>query len=67
MYNDIVLDHFSAPRNVGELADADGIGKVGNPRDGDTVIFILKLIITFLPRCDLRLLDAGRLSLPAVW
>lgn len=42
MYNDIVLDHFSDPRNVGEIADADGIGQVGNPADGDNIkIYIL--------------------------
>jgi nitrogen fixation NifU-like protein len=42
MYNDTVLDHFSDPRNVGEIADADGIGQVGNPADGDNIkIYIL--------------------------
>lgn len=42
MYNDIVLDHFSDPRNVGEIADADGIGQVGNPADGDNIkIYVL--------------------------
>jgi nitrogen fixation NifU-like protein len=42
LYNDIVLDHFSDPRNVGEINDADGIGQVGNPADGDNIkIYIL--------------------------
>lgn len=42
LYNDIVLDHFSDPRNVGEILDADGIGQVGNPADGDNIkIYIL--------------------------
>lgn len=42
-YNDIVLDHFSDPRNVGELPDADGIGEVGNPVDGDKIKIFIKV------------------------
>jgi len=36
-YNEIVIDHFSNPRNVGELADeeTDGFGLVGDPMCGD--------------------------------
>jgi nitrogen fixation NifU-like protein len=41
MYNDIVMDHFSDPRNVGEIPNASGIGEIGNPIDGDKIkIFI---------------------------
>lgn len=43
MYNDIVLDHFSDPRNVGELTDADGIGHTGNPADGDKITIYIKV------------------------
>lgn len=43
MYNDIVLDHFSDPRNVGEILNADGIGKVGNPADGDMITIYIKV------------------------
>jgi nitrogen fixation NifU-like protein len=43
VYNDIVLDHFSDPRNVGEIADADGIGQTGNPADGDNIIIYIKV------------------------
>lgn len=43
MYNDIVLDHFSDPRNVGEIADADGVGQVGNPVDGDKIKIYIKV------------------------
>jgi nitrogen fixation NifU-like protein len=36
-YNDTVLDHFTNPRNVGELAEneTDGYGLVGDPACGD--------------------------------
>ncbi len=37
------MDHFINPRNVGELADADGIGDVGNPMCGDIVRLFLKI------------------------
>ena len=37
MYTDLVMDHFSNPRNVGEIEDADGIGQIGNPVCGDVM------------------------------
>ncbi|WP_028972409.1 Fe-S cluster assembly scaffold protein NifU [Sporomusa ovata] len=43
MYNDKVLDHFSNPRNVGEIEAADGIGSVGNPVDGDRITIYIKI------------------------
>lgn len=44
MYSDKVLDHFSNPRNVGEIPDADGIGEVGNVKCGDIMKIYLKII-----------------------
>lgn len=43
MYNDIVMDHFKNPRNVGEIPDADGVGEVGNPACGDIMAFFIKV------------------------
>jgi nitrogen fixation protein NifU and related proteins len=43
MYSDTVMDHFSNPRNVGEIEDADGVGEVGNPVCGDMMTFYIKV------------------------
>ena len=43
MYSDRVMDHFTNPRNVGEIEDADGIGKVGNPQCGDVMWLYIKV------------------------
>ncbi len=43
IYSDKVMDHFMHPRNVGEIADADGVGEVGNPVCGDMMTFYIKM------------------------
>ena len=43
MYSEKVLDHFSNPRNVGEIKDADGVGEVGNPACGDMMTIYIKV------------------------
>lgn len=41
--HDVLMDHFMNPRNVGEMADADGLGEVANPICGDIVRLFLKI------------------------
>jgi len=43
LYNDIVIDHFRNPRNVGEIEDPDGVGEVGNPVCGDMIRITVKV------------------------
>lgn len=43
MYTQKVIEHFSNPRNVGEIKDADGIGTVGNPSCGDIMKMFIKV------------------------
>ncbi|MEE8167515.1 MAG: Fe-S cluster assembly scaffold protein NifU [Candidatus Hydrothermarchaeales archaeon] len=43
MYSEKVLEHFRNPRNMGEIKDADGIGKVGNPACGDVMYIYIKV------------------------
>ena len=56
-FSDTVLDHFMNPRNIGEMADADGIGAVGEPDCGDALTIYIKVrddVIT-----DVRFLVCG--------
>ncbi len=43
MYSKEVLTHFKDPKNMGEIKDADGIGKVGNPACGDIMYVYIKV------------------------
>jgi len=43
IYSEKVMDHFTNPRNVGEIKDADGVGEVGNPVCGDMMTFYIKV------------------------
>lgn len=58
MYSEKVMDHFTNPRNVGEIENASGVGTVGNAKCGDIMRIYLDIddngIIMML---SLRLLD----------
>jgi nitrogen fixation NifU-like protein len=43
MYSEKVMDHFSNPRNVGEITDASGVGTVGNAKCGDIMQIFLDI------------------------
>ena len=42
-YSEKVMDHFTNPRNVGELEDASGVGTVGNAKCGDIMRMYLDI------------------------
>jgi len=43
MYNEKVMDHFTNPRNVGTIENADGEGEVGNITCGDIMRMYIKV------------------------
>ena len=42
-YTEQVMDHFMNPRNMGEMADASGVGTVGNAKCGDIMRIYIKV------------------------
>jgi nitrogen fixation NifU-like protein len=59
MYSDKVLDHFKSPRNVGEIPDADGVGKVGNPVCGDVMFIYIKVKDDIITDIKFKTLGCG--------
>ena len=43
LYTETVMDHFTHPRNVGEIPNASGVGEVGNAKCGDIMKMYLKI------------------------
>jgi nitrogen fixation NifU-like protein len=43
LYSEKVMDHFKNPRNVGEMENPDGVGRVGNPICGDVMELYIKV------------------------
>ncbi|MFH1500991.1 MAG: iron-sulfur cluster assembly scaffold protein [archaeon] len=42
-YSKKVMQNFFHPKNMGKIEDADGIGRVGNPRCGDIMTVYIKV------------------------
>ncbi|MBR3865930.1 MAG: Fe-S cluster assembly scaffold protein NifU [Clostridia bacterium] len=42
-YSSKVMDHFTNPRNVGEIEDANAVGQVGNLKCGDIMKIYMKI------------------------
>ena len=43
MYSEKVMDHFTNPRNMGEIEDSSGVGTVGNAKCGDIMRMYLDI------------------------
>lgn len=59
MYSEKVMDHFQNPRNVGEIADADGIGEEGNARCGDIMKLWIKVENDIIVDCKFKTFGCG--------
>jgi len=42
-YSEKVMEHFKNPRNIGEIENPDGVGRVGNPVCGDIMELYIKV------------------------
>ncbi len=54
MYTKEVMDHFTNPRNMGEIENADGIGEVGNAKCGDIMKMFLKIENGIIVDCKFK-------------
>lgn len=43
LYSEKVMDHFTHPRNMRKMEDADGVGEVGNAKCGDIMKMYMKI------------------------
>ena len=43
LYSEKVIEHFSNPKNVGEIEDASGVGMVGSEACGDIMKLFIKV------------------------
>ncbi len=58
-YSEKVMDHFTNPRNVGEIENADGVGVVGNAKCGDIMKIYLKIEDDIIVDCKFKTFGCG--------
>ena len=58
-YSEKVMDHFTNPRNVGEIEDANGVGMVGNAKCGDIMKIYLKIENDVIVDCKFKTFGCG--------
>ena len=58
-YSEKVMDHFTNPRNVGEIENADGVGLVGNAKCGDIMKMYLKIEDDVIVDCKFKTFGCG--------
>ncbi|HPX61974.1 MAG TPA: iron-sulfur cluster assembly scaffold protein [Deltaproteobacteria bacterium] len=56
-YSDKVMEHFMTPSNLGYMADADGVGEIGDPDCGDHLKVFIKVVDGSIS--DIRFLIKG--------
>lgn len=59
MYSKKVMEHFTNPRNVGVIKDADGTGEVGNPVCGDMMKITIKVKDDVITDINFQTLGCG--------
>ncbi len=59
MYTDKVMEHFTSPKNVGEIEDFDGEGRVGNPVCGDMMAMQIKVEDNVITDAKFRTFGCG--------
>jgi len=53
------MEHFMEPHNVGDLADANGVGTVGNPVCGDIMKLYIKVVDNVIVDAKFKTLGCG--------
>jgi len=56
-YNELVIDHCTNPRNIGEIANADGYAHIGDPSCGDYMKLWIKVASGRI--ADIKFLSSG--------